>query len=105
MNITEDKVGYHLSLAAPGLQKNDFNVDVNGNMLTISSEKEERKEEKDEKFTRQEYNFSSFTRSFTIPEDVQQDKIQAVYDAGVLKLTLPKNEKLAKEQNKHIPIK
>jgi HSP20 family protein len=61
-------------------------------MLTISSEKEEKKEEKDEKFTRKEYNYSSFTRSFSIPEDVKQDEIDASYESGVLNIRLPKME-------------
>ncbi|MHA4844136.1 Hsp20/alpha crystallin family protein [Flavitalea antarctica] len=92
VNITEDKDGYKVSLAAPGLKKSDFHIDLEGNMLTISSEKEESKEEKDEKFTRKEYNYSSFSRSFTLPNDVKQDKIEATYEEGVLKLQLPKKE-------------
>src|SRR6478672_1513610 len=70
VNITENKNFYMVSLAAPGLKKDEIKIDVEGNMLTISSEKEEKIEEKDKKFTRKEYSYSSFSRSFTLPEDV-----------------------------------
>ena len=105
VNITEDKSRYNMELAAPGLLKKDFKIDVNGNLLTISAQKEENKEEKDESYTRKEYNYSSFSRTFTLPEEAQQDKIEATYDNGVLKLSIPKNEKAALKNHKAIPIK
>ncbi|MCF6405323.1 Hsp20/alpha crystallin family protein [Chitinophaga filiformis] len=92
VNISEEKDAYKLSLAVPGMTKADFNVDVDGDTLTISAEKEEKKESKDEKISRQEYNYSSFSRSFRLPEGVKRDGISAVYQDGVLKLTLPKKE-------------
>ena len=73
VNIMENKDDYRISVAAPGLKKNDFNIDVDGNMLTISSEKEESKQEKDAKYTRKEYSYSSFSRSFSLPEEVNQE--------------------------------
>jgi HSP20 family protein len=105
VNISEDKDSYQLSLAAPGLQKKDFRIDVEGNLLTISAEKQESKEEKEEKYTRKEYNYSSFSRCFTMPEEVQMDKIEAGYENGVLRLVLPKTEKAIKKAQKSIPIK
>ena len=96
VNIEEQKDGYQVTLAAPGLKKDDLNIQMDGNMLTISSEKEETKEEKDKRFNRREYNYSSFSRSFTLPEDVIQDKIDARYEDGVLKLNLPKKEEAQK---------
>lgn len=106
VNITENKDDYRISVAAPGLKKNDFNIDVEGNMLTISCEKEERKEEKDERYSRTEYNYSSFSRSFTLPEEVIKDKIEAVYEDGILRLTLPKTEQSKKAAlSKHISVK
>lgn len=105
VNITEDGGNYNVELAAPGLHKKDFKIDVNGNLLTISGKKEENKEQKDEKYTRQEYNYSSFSRSFTLPEDVLMDKIDATYDGGILRLSLPKNEKAARKDQKTITIK
>ena len=96
VNITERKDDYQVSMAAPGLKKEDFKIDVEGNLLTISSEKEEEKEEKEERFTRQEYSYSSFERSFTLPDEVNKDKIDAHYQDGVLKLVLPKKEEAKK---------
>jgi HSP20 family protein len=94
--VTDNKEDFTLSLAAPGLTKEDFKIDVDGNMLTISSEKEETNEEKDEKFTRKEYNYTSFCRSFNLPEEVNKEKIDAAYKDGVLKVTLPKNDAFKK---------
>ena len=94
VNIKENGNHYTVTLAAPGLKKDDFKIDVEGNMLTISSEKEENKEEKDEKFTRKEYSYSSFSRSFTLPEDVKQEAIDAHYENGELKIMLPRREEL-----------
>ena len=94
VNIKENGNHYTVTLAPPGLKKDDFKIDVEGNMLTISSEKEENKEEKDEKFTRKEYSYSSFSRSFTLPEDVKQEAIDAHYENGELKIMLPRREEL-----------
>lgn len=106
VNVAENKDDYRISVAAPGLKKSDFNIDVEGNILTISCEKEERKEEKEERYSRTEYNYSSFSRSFTLPEEVMKDKIEAVYENGVLRLTLPKTEQAKKAAlSKHISVK
>lgn len=106
VNITDTRDEYQLSLAAPGLKKEDFKIDVEGNMLTISSEKEESKEDKDGGLTRSEYNYSSFSRSFTLPEDVNREKIEAVYKDGVLKLSLPKREEAKRTTaTKYIAVK
>jgi HSP20 family protein len=106
VNISENKDYYNLSLAVPGLKKNDFKIDVEGNILTISSEKEESKEENDAQFTKREYSYSSFSRSFTLPEVVNREKIDATYEEGVLKLTLPKKEEARKlVTSKHIAVK
>lgn len=90
VNVMDNKDNYMVTLAAPGLNKNDFKIDVEGNMLIISSEKEENKEEKEAKYTRKEYSYTSFSRSFNLPEEVIKEKIIATYEDGVLKLTLPK---------------
>ncbi len=105
VNITEQSNEYLVSLAVPGMKKDDFNIDVDGNMLTISSEKEETKEEKEKKFTRKEYNYSSFSRSFTLPEEINKEKIEAKYEEGVLKLLLPRREEAKKTSAKHIAVK
>jgi HSP20 family protein len=106
VNITDSKDDFIVSLAVPGMKKSDFTIDVEGNMITISCEKEETKEEKEKKFTRKEYNFSSFSRSFTLPDEVLRDKIDARYEDGVLKLVLPKKEEAKKLSiSKHISVK
>ena len=105
VNITEQKNDYLVSLAAPGLKKEDFKIDVDGNMLTISSEKEETREEKDKKFTRKEYSYSSFSRSFTLPEEINKEKIEAKYEDGVLKISLPRKEEAKKPAAKNIAVK
>lgn len=106
VNVTENKDQYNVSLAAPGLKKEDFKIDIEGNMLNISSEKEEKTEEKDEKFTRKEYSYSSFSRSFTIPEDVKMESIDASYTDGVLNIRLPRKEDTAKmTTSKKIEVK
>jgi HSP20 family protein len=104
VNITEHKDEYLVSLAVPGMKKDDFKIDLDGNMLTISSEKEENKEEKDKKFTRKEYNYSSFSRSFTLPEEINKEKIEAKYEDGVLKIALPRKEEAKKLLAKHIAV-
>lgn len=106
VNVSEDKDAYRMSLAAPGMKKSDFRIDLDGNVLTISAETEEKKEEKGEKFSRQEYNYNSFSRSFSLPEAVNKDKIEAQYEDGVLKLKLPKKEEAKKaETSMHINVK
>jgi HSP20 family protein len=105
VNIIEDDKSFTLSLAAPGLKKEDFHIQMNGTMLTISSEKEEQKEEKDERMTRNEYNFTSFTRTFNVPEDIEMKKIAANYENGVLTLMLPKKEEAKRMmQTKNIKV-
>ena len=96
VNIVERKEDYLVSMAAPGLKKEDFKIDVEGNMLAIRSGKEEENEQKDGRYTRREYSYSSFERSFTLPDEVSKDKIDAHYQDGVLKLVLPKKEEAKK---------
>ena len=105
VNITETQDEYMVSLAAPGMKKSDFAIDVEGNMLTISSHKEETKEEKEKKFTRREYSYSSFSRSFTLPDEVNKEKIEARYEDGLLKLFLPRKEEAKRLAAKHIAVK
>lgn len=106
VNVTETKENFMVTLAVPGMKKEDFDIRMDGNMLTISCEKEETKEEKEMEFNRKEYNYSSFSRSFTLPEEVMKEKIDAVYENGELKMMLPKTEKARiTETGKHIPVK
>lgn len=105
VNIAEKKDQFEVNLAAPGMKKEDFNIDVEGNMLTISAEQKEEKEVKDERYTRKEFNYSSFSRNFTLPDGVNKEKIDASYENGLLKVTLPKTEDAKKAASKHIAVK
>lgn len=105
VNISEGDKEYTMTVAAPGLKKEDFNIDVDDTMLTISAKTEEKKEEKDKNYTRKEYNYSSFSRSFTLPEEVKKDAIDASYTDGVLTLTLPKKETQAKKSTQSVKVK
>ncbi len=104
VNVRETDRNYEITLAAPGLQKDDFKVDVNGSMITISAERDEKREEKEENFTRREYSYSSFSRSFSLPEDIAQEKIDANYVNGELKLLLPKKEEARKTIHQKISV-
>lgn len=106
VNLSETDKGYHVEVAAPGLKKEDFKVDVENNVLYISSEKTEEKEEKEgKKVTRKEFSYSSFQRSFQLPENINRDKITAEYKDGLLKLEIPKTEPTKLEAKKKIEIK
>ena len=92
VNVVEKDGEYDIELAVPGMNKDDFHVSCDNGLLTIKAEKEEKKEEKDKNYTRREYNYSSFSRSFNLPESVKSDELKAKYENGVLKLTVPKKE-------------
>ncbi|WP_346318270.1 Hsp20/alpha crystallin family protein [Chitinophaga sp. YIM B06452] len=92
VNITETKDAYVLDVVAPGLSREDFKIKLDAQTLTISAEKKTEQKEETDKHIRREYSFRSFSRSFNLDENVDAEKINAKYDNGVLKLTLPKKE-------------
>jgi HSP20 family protein len=92
VNIVEEKDEFRIEVAAPGLEKKDFKLDLNNNVLTISSEKNDEKEEKNERYMRREFSYSSFKRSFTLPETAQIYKIAAHHANGILQISIPKKE-------------
>ena len=96
VNISESADDFKIELAAPGLDKGDFDINVEKNTLTISAKKEVTNEVDDEKFTRKEFGYSSFSRSFQMPEGVESNAIEANYENGILGIMLPKKEE-AKE--------
>ena len=106
VNIKETDVSFGIELAAPGKKKEDFNIEIDHNVLTISSEEKNEKEEKDNdgKYTRKEFSYSSFRRSFTLPETVNSDAIQANYETGVLHLVLPKREEALPKPKRLIAV-
>ena len=97
VNIREDEKNYMLDLAVPGIDKNDLKIDINEDVLTVSSETKNESEESNDGFKRKEFSYSSFCRSFYIPENVNRDKIEAKHKDGVLTIGLPKQEE---EKNK-----
>ena len=103
VNIKENDKNFEIEVAAPGYKKEDFKVDIVNGMLTISAENKNEQEEKKENYTRQEFSYSSFTRSFTLPETVKDEDVKAKYENGLLHLTLQKSEK-AQVQKKTISI-
>jgi len=105
VNVTEADKFFNLELAAPGLEKGDFKIDFEGNMLTVSAEKKTEKKEEEKEFTRREYNFTSFSRSFTVPENINVEKIDATYENGILKLMLPKKVETKKQEAFMVPVK
>lgn len=104
VNIKETDTSFELELAAPGLNKSDFKVNIDNDQLTISAERKVENEVKEESYRRREFNYTKFTRSFNIPEIVEVDNIGANYKDGVLTLTLPKRAEAQKKAPKEIVI-
>jgi HSP20 family protein len=94
VNISENEKMYTVEVVAPGMKKDDFKVNVEEDILTISAESkhESTEEDKDRQYSRREYSHSSFTRSFRLPDNAKDDSIDAHYEDGVLKLTIPKSK-------------
>jgi len=94
VNVREEDGQFVLEVAAPGLKKEDFNLEVNDNLLTLSTQQEEKHEEQNEagQYTRREFRYQAFRRSFTLPETVDSEQISAKYEDGVLHVHLPKQE-------------
>ncbi len=90
VNVAEDEKKFEIEFAAPGMRKEDFKISIDKGILTVSAERKEEKEEKKKNYTRQEYSYNSFSRSFTLPENVKEDDIKARYENGVLKLDVAK---------------
>lgn len=103
-NIKETKDEYTLQLAAPGMKKSDFKIEVNNNVLTISSETETSKEEKNEGYTRKEFSYHSFSRSFNLPQTVNKDAITASYTDGLLNISIPKRDEAKEKPSRLIDI-
>jgi len=103
-NIKENKNEFVIELAAPGMSKKDLHIDVKDGALTISAEKKEETKKEEENYTRQEFNYQSFRRSFSLPDTVIADDIKAKYDDGVLRLTLPKKEEAKQKPAKSIQV-
>ena len=105
VNIKESVDDFEVELAAPGFEKKDFNIELNHDLLTISSEKKVENETKEgQQFARREFSYQSFSRSFTLPNTADGEKIKAKYENGILKVSIPKREEAKPKPPKQIAI-
>ncbi|HEY4198135.1 MAG TPA: Hsp20/alpha crystallin family protein [Mucilaginibacter sp.] len=103
VNVKDKDKEYEIEVAAPGFKKEDFSISVENRILTISAEENEEKEVKEDKYTRREFLSSSFTRSFSLPENIDESQIRGHYVDGVLCVTIPKVQEKVLEKKK-IPL-
>ena len=104
VNISEDENGYTIEMAAPGMKKEDFKIDLDHNLLTVSSEKSEGSEETTDNYTRQEFSFNRFSRSFRIPMAADKENINAEYTDGILRISIAKREEAKVKPKRSIEI-
>ena len=104
VNIRETDTGYHLEMAAPGLNKEDFKISIENEVLTVSGEKKSETSEKSGKYSRKEFSYNSFMRSFTMPEVVDTEKIMAKYENGIMMVDLPKKEEAKPKTPREVQI-
>lgn len=103
-NVIDKDDSFILELSVPGYDKKDISISLENNVLTVSSEKEEKEENENLNFTMREFAHNSFSRSFTLPKSVNPDKIKASYENGILSLILPKKEEEKVKLNREIKI-
>lgn len=104
VNVSEDNDKFSVELSAPGFNKEDFKIESDNKMLVISAEHKTENEEKNKTFTRKEFNYGSFRRTFSLPDTVNDEKIDARYENGILKIDLPKKEEAKTKPVKEIRI-
>jgi HSP20 family protein len=104
VNIAETENEFHIELAVPGLKKEDFKINLDKDVLSVSADKKTKNTEEGKRFSKREYSYNSFTRSFTLPEVADHTKIEAEYTDGILKLNVAKKEE-AKFQPREIAVK
>ena len=104
VNVIEDEKNYRIEVAVPGVKREDFNIELEKDVLTISTEMKEGKEDQMPNYLRREFNFQSFKRSFQLPETIDQENIQASHEAGILIVNLPKSEELVEKAMKQIEV-
>lgn len=104
INIAENSDNFRIEVAGPGMKKEDFRIDLDNDLLTISSEKKESSEEKNEKYMRKEFSVCEFKRSFILPDTVDSGRIDASYSNGILAITIPKKEEAKEKEPRQIAI-
>ena len=103
-NVKETKENFVIELAAPGMEKSDFSINLENDTLTISAERKTEAKAEGERYTRKEFSYSTFSRAFSLPETVKTDEIAATYEKGVLSITLPKKPEAEKNSSKQITV-
>lgn len=104
VNIKETADAFIVEMAVPGLKKTDFHLNLDNQVLSISTETKQENEHKEENYTRKEFGYSSFKRTFTLPETVNDEKINASYENGILSILLPKKEEAKQKPARNINI-
>lgn len=104
VNIAEDENKFEIEFAVPGLSKSDFSVNLENNVLTVKSEREDDKQETTSNYTRKEFSYSAFQRSFTLPDSVDGEKVRAEYKDGILSIEIPKKEEAKVKPPREIEI-
>ena len=104
VNIKETAEAFVVDMAVPGLKKSDFHINIDNQLLSISTEMKEENEHKEGNYTRREFGYSSFKRTFTLPETVDEEKINASYNEGILSIILPKKEEAKQKPARSIDI-
>jgi HSP20 family protein len=104
VNIKETDKNYEIEAMIPGLKKEDIHVDIERGMLTIWGESKSEKDEKEDGFTRKEFSYSSFKRSFNLPENITEEDVKAKYEDGILKLSVTKKENALPQDKKQVMI-
>lgn len=105
VNISEGENEFTIEVAAPGLEKKDFKIDIENDVLTIASLREDNKEETHDHYTRQEFRYCNFSRSFNLPDTVDAENISAAHKNGILNVSIPKKEEAKAKPARQIAIK
>jgi HSP20 family protein len=104
VNVSETEKEFKMDLSAPGMKRDDFKVNIENGALTISSEKEEENKEENKNYKRREYSYNRFSRTFQLPENVDENNINAKYDNGILQITIPKKDIKPAKPKKEIKV-
>ena len=104
VNVSEDEKAYRIEVAVPGMSRKDFNLEIEDDVLTISTEKKESKKDQKVNYLRREFNYQGFKRSFQLPETIDQENIEARHESGILTVSLPKREEVIQKAPKQIEV-
>jgi len=104
VNVIENDIEFVIEVAVPGLSKKDFSIEVEDDLLVISSVQSEKKEEEKPQYSRREFSYTNFKRSFQLPETIDQEQIKASHDSGIVSVTLPKKEEVVQAAPKQIEV-